>query len=97
MKIKRYWLIKVYDSTDILFESKVPFGQITSNGMKELLRVLTAKYALTEKEIIGCYTKRRTKIHTDLLEVRCDTRITGKYILSCGNNPYSIATIGDEA
>ena len=90
----RYWKIQGWDSTKKLYEYKVKLGQITENGMKELLRTLTAKHALTESEIISCYAKKGTKIHSDLLEVQ---RLSGKkFTLSCGTNPYTIAMVEDE-
>ena len=92
--MKRYWKIQGWDSTKKLFEFKVKLGQITENGMNDLLRALTAKYALDDSEIISSYAKKRTKIHSNYLEVQ---RLTGKkYTLSCGTNPYVIAVVEDE-
>lgn len=89
--MKRYWKIEGWHSANKIFEYKVKHGQITENRMKELLRALTAKHALTESEIISCYTKKGTRIHSDLLEVQ---RLSGKkYTLSCGTNPYIIAMV----
>jgi len=59
--------------------------------MHDLLRVLVAKHALNEDEIIGSYAKKRTKIHNELLIVN---RLNGDlYGFTCGDNPYSIAVV----
>ena len=92
--MQRYWKIQGWDSTEKLFEFKVKRGQITENGMTDLLRALTAKYALDDLEIISSYAKKRTKIHSNLLDVQ---RLNGKkYMLSCGTNPYVIAVVENE-
>lgn len=90
-KGKRFWKIQVYDGLNLLFERKVIYGQITESSMQDLLRVLVAKYALNENEIIGSYAKKRTKIHNQLLVV---TRLKGNsYGFTCGDNPHSVAVI----
>jgi hypothetical protein len=92
--MQKYWKIQGWDSTEKLFEFKVKLGQITENGMFALLRALTAKYALTDSEIISSYAKKKTKISASYLEVQ---RLSGKkYTLSCGTNPYVMAVVEDE-
>ena len=93
-KSNRYWKIQGRDGTDLLFERKVLLGQITENNMKLLLKTLTAKISLTEDEIIGSYAKKGTKIHLDHLEVKY--MLGGPYMLSCGSNPYVIATVEND-
>lgn len=90
----RYWKIQGWDSTTKLYEYKIKVGQITENGMKELLRALTAKLALTESEIIASYAKKGTRIRQNYLEVQVPSG--RKYTLSCGTNPYTIAVVEDE-
>jgi hypothetical protein len=90
-KGKRYWKIQVYDGLNLLFERKVIYGQITESSMQDLLRVLVAKFALNEDEIIGSYAKKQTKIHNQLLVV---TRLnSAAYGFTCGDNLHSIAVI----
>ena len=92
--MQKYWKIQGWDSTKKLFEFKVKLGQITENGMFNLLRALTAKYALNDSEIISSYAKKKTKISSDHLEVQ---RLSGSvYTLSCGTNPYVIALVENE-
>jgi hypothetical protein len=91
----RMWRIQVCDGTAVLYEKVVKFGQITEPSMKALLKTLVAKHSLDNDEIVGCYAKRRTSIHSDNLPV---TRIrdTGKYGFSCGDNPFALAVLVKE-
>lgn len=90
-KTKRLWKIQVYDGTNLLYEQKVLFGQVTESSMIALLRALVAKHSLSEPEIIGSFAKRRTKIHNQLLEV---SRLHGgPYGYTCGDNPYATAVV----
>ena len=90
---KYFWLVAGWRGTKKLFEFKVPMGCYTEEGVKALLRALTAKHALTESEIIGSYARRNTKLNSGLLEVQ---RYTKPYMFSCGTNPYVTATPGSE-
>jgi len=85
-----YWEITVWDSTKMLKKFMVPAGRITDGKLEELLRVLTAKYALRDEEIIPCFQKKKTKGHSVLLEV---LRSYKPITYSCGVNPYSHARI----
>lgn len=90
-KEQRYWKIQIYNGTELLYERKIQYGQITESSMNSVLRVLVAKHSLDEDEIIGCFAKKRTKIHNQLLEV---TRIKdGPYGFACGDNPYAVAVV----
>ena len=90
-KGKRFWKIKIYDGTSLLFQRKVLYGQITESSMINLLRVLVAKHSLNEDEIIEGFAKKRTKIHSELLEVK---RLNGgPYGFTCGDSPYAIAVV----
>jgi len=68
--MQKYWKIQGWDSTNLLFEYKVKLGQITEKNMKLLLKTLTAKYSLSDQEIISCYAKKRTKIYSNYLDVQ---------------------------
>lgn len=90
---KRYWKITGWDSTKKLFEYEVPIGLITMKSMEQLLKALAAKY-LDEYEIISCYTKKRTKLHLELLEVKKSAdHINRRTTFSCGINPYVVALV----
>ena len=91
---KQYWLIEGYDGLNRLFEHKIYVGQITNNNLKELLKVLTSKISLTEREIISSYAKKGTKAHQNFLVVQ---HLEGdKFMYSCGENPYVTATAHNE-
>lgn len=91
----RMWRIQVCDGTAVLYEKVVNFGQITEPSMQALLKTLVAKHSLDNDEIVGCYAKRRTSIHSDNLPV---TRLKGteKYGFFCGANPFAIAVVVNE-
>jgi len=90
-KDKKYWKIQGWDGTNLLFERKVLLGQVTERSMKELLRTLTARIALSEDEIISSYAKRRTKTYYNHLEVTRPK--AGSFMLSCGDGPFVTATV----
>lgn len=87
----RKWLIQVWDGQNLLFEKRVGFSSITEHAMKHLLRALVSKFALDGDEIVSSYAKKGTKVHADYLEVTAYDQKT--YKLSCGSNPFAIATI----
>jgi len=90
---KRYWRIEGYDSTEKIFEKRIPISQIGENKLQDLLRALTAKASLTYNEIVGAYANRGTEIANDLLEVHRD----GPYPrFACGTNPHFYVCIVDE-
>ena len=85
------WLIQVWDGQNLLFEKEVNFGQITESSMKHLLKSLVSKFSLDGDEIVCSYAKKGTKIYAEHLGVRNYDNKT--YKLSCGSNPFAIATI----
>ena len=92
IKKKRYWKIQGWDSTTKLFEHKIAVGVVPD--IKILLKVLTAKVALTEEEIISSFVKKGTKSHCDHLVIQ---NLQGnKFMWSCGSNPYVIAVVEEQ-
>lgn len=90
----RVWEITGWDSTQQIFTTTVPCGQITEVQLQALLRVLAAKFGLTPGEIVGCHLKRGTKgyrAHLELSRENSDERRSSFY--SCGDNPYVMARI----
>ena len=88
---QQYWEITGWDSTTKIYETKVKHGCFNENQIKTLLRVLTAKHALTDNEIVSSYARSNTKIATPLLlEVQ---RYKNPYSFSCGTNPYFVAHV----
>ena len=93
MAKQRYWRIRGYESTTVIFEKIVPTGQITTEQIQDLLRALAAKDGLSYEEILGAYAKRGTRIANDLLLVHRD----GPYQhFWCGHAPYFEACLIDE-
>lgn len=94
MTAQRYWVITGYDSARRICEIKVKVGCFTDNAMELLLKCLTAKYALTDDEIVSAYARRNTRIAAPLLlEVHKSSK---PYSLSCGTNPHFNARVVEE-
>ncbi len=88
MSAKLCWLIRGYDSSVPIYETRIDVGQITENQIKALLMALAAKAGLTYDEIVGAYAKKRTRIHNELLCVKKD----GQHpTFTCGTNPHFVA------
>jgi hypothetical protein len=87
---KRQWLIRGYDSADMIYEKRVDAGQFTEDQIRALLKTLAAKAGLEFDEIVGAYAKRRTRIANNLLQVQ---REGPHSIFMCGSNPHFIASI----
>lgn len=64
---KFIWVIEKHKGLDVVAQHTIPAGQITEENVKNLLRTLTAKYWLTDDEIIPNFLKRNTKIYWDYL------------------------------
>ena len=90
---KCYWLIRGYDSSTLIFERTVDFGQFTENQMTHLLQALVSKAGLSYDEVVGAYAKRGTKIANNHLVVHKDFTYPA---LMCGSDPHFVASITDE-
>jgi len=89
----KYWKIQVWDSTELLFERNINLSEVAEGGLKEILRLLTSKYALTEEEIILCNLKKNHRLRSKVLDIQ---RLCGnKYAFSCGEGVYTLATLLD--
>lgn len=86
----KVWIIRGWDSTKQIFETTVKFGYFSENQMKCLLKALTAKYGLTDREIVESYARKNTKIASSHLDIQVFVK---PYCLSCGDNPYFTAQI----
>jgi hypothetical protein len=91
MATVKFWRIVGYNSTTQIFERLVPLGRMSENQMKEALRVLAAKASLTYDEIVDCHVNKNSKGYRTLLEVQVEAR--RKFSMSCGTNPYFIASV----
>ena len=89
--MNKFWKIQIWDSSVLIFESKVKFGHITENSMHYILKSLISKHSLNELEIINSHKKRNIKSYSCLLDVQ--KSYGNRFSLSCGSNPYAIATI----
>ena len=92
---RKYWQIIGYDSTRKIYEDKMLLGCYTERDMEALLRALASKAGLTYVEIVDSYAKKNTRRYRSLLEVERDTG-PHKFVLSCGSNPYFIASVIEE-
>ena len=93
-KPKRVWKIQGWDGTTQLFEHEIYVGQIGALKLQDLIKVLTCKISLTEKEIISNYANKGTKAYSNHLVV--EHMEGNKFMYSCGTNPYVIAVAEDE-
>jgi hypothetical protein len=89
-KAKFEWLIRGYDSTRLIFETRLSAGLIGSQKVEALLQTLTAKAGLTMDEIVSSYVKRGTKGSNQYLRIHRDPQ---HYQITCGSNPHFIAQL----
>lgn len=83
---KKNWIIEGWDGTSRIFKGKIS-SSISNENLKQMLRILTARYAeLSGEEIIGCFDRNEYK----LLEVSKE-QLRDKY--SCGENPFFTACL----
>lgn|GEM_PF-848668 len=88
----RYWRIRGYDSSELLFDETVRLGLFTENGIRRLLQTLAAKEGLSHSEIVGAYARRGTLGSNDHLEVHKDF---SQPTWMCGSNPHFVASVVD--
>jgi hypothetical protein len=90
---KYSWRIRGYKGFDTFFDVTIPYGCLTDDQLKQLLKCLSAKEGLSYSEIIGAYSKRKTKSANELLDVQKYGPSQG---YSCGQDPHFNAVIVDE-
>ena len=93
-KPRRYWIIRGWDGTSLLYEHEINVGQISVRKLKGLLKVLASKISLSESEIISSYANRGTNAYSNFLEVQYQEG--RKFMYSCGTNPYVTAELETE-
>lgn len=87
---KWVWVITGWDSTKKIFEAEIPKGNITDRKLEELLRTLTVKHSLTDREAIACFLKKNARAYSPVVEI---THSGPPLTLMCGSNPYFVATV----
>lgn len=87
-KAKLEWLIRGYNSTELIFETRISAGLLGSHKVEALLQALTAKAGLTMDEIVASYVKRGTKGSNQHLRIHRDSL---HQQITCGSNPHFIA------
>ncbi len=87
--------IKVYDSTELLFECSLPVGNIGQRRIEELTRALVAKHGLSDDEIVAAHLNRNTRGYKPLLEVRQD-RGAQRFQLLCGEGVHAVVRVTEE-
>lgn len=90
---KRYWRITGYRGHTSIFDTRLSLGLLSEGQVGDLLKCLTAKAALNYEEIVGAYVRRGTARANSLLKIVRNERTPQ---LTCGKNPYFVATIVDE-
>ena len=88
---KNEWLIRGYRGLEMFYEVRRPFGAYSEKRMAHLLQALAARETLNLTETVDAYAARNTRLSNPVvLEVRRDSKPFG---LTCGVNPYFIATV----
>ena len=91
---KKYWCIRGFDSTQMIFEKFVPLACFSRTQIEAVLKALTARASLSYEEIVGAYARRGRKESNDLLEIRKDPLQPQIFSVI---NPHFIANIVDES
>ena len=88
------WSFAVMKGSDPLFQMSVPVHRLAREDVNHIMRMLLAKHALTEEQIIsGSLNKRRggpTRTDHRKISLMRD-RNFGRRLLKCGANPFVIA------
>lgn len=87
-KQKFEWLIRGYNSTTLIFETRLSAGLVGTHKVEALLQTLTAKAGLTMDEIVSSFVKRGTKGSNQYLKIHRDPQ---HHQITCGSNPHFIA------
>ncbi len=88
---KRFYEIKVYDGMELLFEREEPVGRIGERRLRDLLRALVVKHALTLEEIVDGHLNRNARGYHPLPEVRQD-RGEGHHLM-CGDGVHAVVRV----
>ena len=86
----------MFDGLSLLYTTTIPNGRITHGRLETLLRMLVAKHALDEDDIVQCHLTRLPRRSTSEphppcpLDVRWST--SGVFVGTCGENPHAVAT-----
>ena len=87
-KAKFEWLIRGYNSTTLIFETRLSAGLMGTQKIEALLKTLTAKAGLSMDEIVASFVKRGTKGSNQHLQIHRDPLHNQ---ITCGSNPHFIA------
>ena len=87
--------IKVYDSTELLFECRLPAGKIGPRQLEGLVRALAAKNGLSDDEIVAAHLIRNDPGYAPFLEVRQDRGVR-RFQLICGEGVHAVVRITEE-
>lgn len=88
---KMHWIVEVWDGAVLRERRAFAYGLFTEKAMMRMLQTIVAKYALELDEIIDSLARRGSRNHRDLLQVSRNN--SGKYSLSCGENPFATARV----
>lgn len=86
----KQWHIVGWDGSEKIFETHVRLGYFSENQIQRLLMCLAAKSGLTFEEIVGAYSRRKTRLANDLLLCQKDGPGPAYY---CGDKPCFTARV----
>lgn len=81
------WLVRGYDGTKLIFETRIPQARLTVERIQDLLRCLVCR-DLTGSEVTAAFLG-----DSPLFEVTNDIRGGNRLAWSVGSNPYYIAAL----
>lgn len=90
---KRFWRIQLFDGIEQIYVRDIPQWQIGSKRIVELLRMLVAKHALSNDEIVDNLANLNSPNYQEYLNVK--EKLTDRYLISCGSNPHGLVSIVD--
>lgn len=86
----RFWRVRGYDGTKLIYEKSVSVGLFTARQVKLLLQFLTERAGLSEDEIFGAMISPHADQYNCLLEVKREGPLL-RFV--CGTNPHFIADV----
>ena len=90
-KPQRFWVIRGYDSAQLIFERRLPLGSLSEREVGQMLQRLAAR-DLTCDEVVRSSLRKRAKGYIGHLEIHRDARRAGGFCLMTTGNPHFTAT-----
>ncbi|MEH0196714.1 hypothetical protein V7S57_12685 [Caulobacter sp. CCNWLY153] len=87
----KHWRIVGYDSYDIVFDTRIPFGSLSEAEMKVLLARLQCRH-LTDEEIVTSSLRRNARNRSHHIEVIAN-RGGRPGLMTTSTGIYYVATV----